>query len=56
MPVKKLATAVAVPNSDIALLQLLGAGGASDEPEEFLSNAAVKYFLGCQQWEAPVTQ
>ena len=52
--VQELSAAVPVPDPHILLLQLLGVGGAPDEPEELLSNAAIEDFLGGQQGEGAV--
>ena len=54
--VQELPAAVPVPDPHVLLLQLLGVGGAPDEPEELLSNAAIEDFLGCQEGEGSVPQ
>ena len=54
--VQELPAAVPVPDPHFLLLQLLGVGGAPDEPEELLSNAAIEDFLGGQQGECSVPQ
>ena len=54
--VQELPAAVPVPDPHILLLQLLGARGAADEPEELLGDAAVEDLLGGQQGEGPVTE
>ena len=54
--VQELPAAVPVPDPHILLLQLLGARGAADEPEELLGDAAVEDLLGGEQGEGPVTE
>merc|ERR550519_360284 len=54
--VQELSASVPVPDPHFLLLQLLGVGGAPDEPEELLSNAAIEDFLGGQQGEGSIPQ
>ena len=54
--VQELPAAVPVPDPHVLLLQLLGARGAADEPEELLGDATVEDLLGGEQGEGPVTE
>lgn len=49
--VQELPGWVSVPDVDVLFLQLLGVGGAADEPEQLLSHATPEHTLGGQQWE-----
>ena len=54
--VEELPAAVSVPDPHILVLQLLGISGASDEPEQLLSNASIENLLGGQQGECSISQ
>ena len=48
--------AVPVPDAHVLLLQLLGRGGAPDEPEQLLGDPAVEHLLGGEQGKHTVSK
>ena len=44
--VEELPAAVPVPDPDVLVLELLGGGGAPDEPEQLLGDPAVEHLDG----------
>mmetsp|Transcript_9042 Transcript_9042/g.25843 ORF Transcript_9042/g.25843 Transcript_9042/m.25843 type:complete len:295 (-) Transcript_9042:749-1633(-) len=55
-PVQKLPRGVAVPDLDFLVLQELGVGASTDEPEQLFGDAPPEHLLGCEQRELVTAQ